>query len=202
MKAIFEKLRVMSGGKLTQSQVDAGNAIAAAVGQELLERLLDMAMAIARDEVIQLSDAGFELIAQFEGFRATPYLDAVGVPTIGYGNTYYTDGRKVKMSDKPLSRAEAKELKLVIINQDFAPAVRRAIQGVPIPITQGMFDAMVSLAYNIGAGAFAKSSVVRHLKQGNKTAAAEAFLMWNKAGGKVLTGLTRRRQAERALFLG
>ncbi len=200
MKNIFNKLRSMSGGRLTQSQVDAANAIATVVGDKPLASLLGVAVATANDDVMQLSDVGFQLIAEFEGFRSAPYLDAVGIPTIGYGNTYYTDGRKVKMSDKPISRDEAKALKLAIINKDFAPAVRRVIQGVPIPVTQGMFDAMVSLAYNIGTGAFAKSSVVRHLKQGNKEAAADAFLLWNKAGGRVLNGLTRRRQAERRVF--
>ena len=202
MKNIFDKLRKMSGGKLTQSQVDAANAIATAVGDKPLASLLGVAVATANDDVMQLSDAGFELIAQFEGFRSAPYLDAVGVPTIGYGNTYYTDGRKVKMTDKPISKDEAKQLKLAIINQDFAPAVRRAIQDVPIPVTQGMFDALVSLAYNIGVGGLSKSSVIRHLKAGNKEAAADAFLLWNKAGDRVLAGLTRRRQAERRVFLG
>lgn len=203
MKNIFNKLRSMSGGRLTQSQVDAANVIAAAVGDKLLASLLGVLVTTATDnKKMQLSDPGFQLIAEFEGFRSTPYLDAAGVPTIGFGSTYYMDGRKVKMSDKPISRDQAKALKLAIINQDFAPAVHRAIQEIPIPITQGMFDAMVSLAYNIGAGAFAKSSVVRHLKAGNKKAAADAFLLWNKAGGKVLNGLTRRRQAERLLFLG
>lgn len=196
MKAVFDKLRQLSGGRLSQSQVDAGNIIADKAGKELLEQLLG----VADDSLgFELSSKGFELIAEFEGFRSTPYRDAVGVPTIGFGNTYYLDGTKVKMTDKPLSRDEAKQLKLSIINKDFAPAVRRLTFGMNL--TQNQFDALVSLAYNIGTGALAKSSVIRYLKVGNKQAAADAFLMWDKAGGKTLKGLTRRRRAERVLFL-
>ena len=77
-----------------------------------------------------------------------------------------------------------------------------ALNADEIEVTQGMFDALVSLAYNIGVGGLSKSSVIRHLKAGNKEAAADAFLLWNKAGDRVLAGLTRRRQAERRVFLG
>lgn len=68
-------------------------------------------------------------------------------------------------------------------------------------ITQNMFDALISLAYNIGIGNLSKSSVIRHLKAGNKQQAGDAFLMWNKARGKVLAGLDRRRKVERKIFL-
>ena len=150
---------------------------------------------------MQLSEKGIDLIKEFEGFRSAPYKDAVGIPTIGYGNTYYLDGRKVSMSDKPLSKQEAHDLKLAITNRDFVPKVRKLLENSKVPVTQEMFDALVSLAYNIGTGAFERSSVLRHLVNGDKKAAADAILMWNKAGGKVLAGLTRRRQAERELFL-
>lgn len=153
------------------------------------------------DGGMQLSEKGIELIKEFEGFRSAPYKDAVGIPTIGYGNTYYLDGRKVSMSDKPLTKQEAHDLKLAIINRDFVPKVRKLLENSKVPVTQEMFDALVSLAYNIGTGAFERSSVLRHLVNGDKKAAADAILMWNKAGGKVLAGLTRRRQKERELFL-
>lgn len=201
MKSIFNTLRKLSGGRLSQSQVDAGNHIADKLGKEPLAQLLNVATATASTTPMQLSKQGLTLIAQFEGFRPKPYLDAVGVPTIGYGNTYYLDGRKVKMTDKPISRDEALQLKLDIINKDFAPAVRKALADSKVPITQNMFDACVSLAYNIGVSAFAKSSVVRYLNAGNKQKAGDAFLLWNKAKGKVLAGLDRRRRAERKIFL-
>lgn len=152
-------------------------------------------------DVLRLSDKGLELIKQFEGFRSAPYKDIVGVWTIGYGNTYYPDGRKVSGADKVLTEKEAHDLKMAIINKDFAPKVRQALGHSKVPITQNMFDACVSLAYNIGVGGFAKSSVVRQLNAGNKQAAADAFLLWNKAGGKVVKGLERRRAKERELFL-
>lgn len=150
---------------------------------------------------LMMSNKGMELLKEFEGFRSAPYQDIVGVWTIGYGNTYYPDGRRVSGGDRPLSEKEAHDLKLAVINKDFAPYVRNSLKASTVPVTQNMFDACVSLAYNIGTGAFARSSVVRQLTQGNKKGAADAFLLWNKAGGKVVRGLQRRREKERQLFL-
>ena len=199
MKEFFSWYRKQMGGKLTQSQVDDANALIDKMGIEQAKILL--AKTKPNTAHMALSDKGFDMIATFEGFRPKPYLDAVGVPTIGYGNTYYLDGRKVKMTDKPISRDEAKRLKMAVINKDFAPAVRKALADSKVPIAQNMFDACVSLAYNIGVSAFAKSSVVRYLNAGNKQKAGDAFLMWNKAGGMVLDGLARRRKREREVFL-
>ena len=199
MKEFFNWYRKQMGGKLTQSQVDDANALIDKMGIEQAKILL--AKTKPNTTQMALSDKGFDMIATFEGFRPKPYLDAVGVPTIGYGNTYYLDGRKVKMTDKPISRDEAKHLKMAVINKDFAPAVRKALADSKVPITQNMFDACVSLAYNIGVSAFAKSSVVRYLNAGNKQKAGDAFLLWNKAGGRVLDGLARRRKREREVFL-
>lgn len=201
MKQIFDKLRQMSGGRLTQKQVDSTNQIIATVGTDKVAEML------AITHQMQLSENGFNLIAEFEGFRSVPYLDAVGIATIGYGNTYYLDGRKVKMTDKPISQSEAKALKLAIINQDFAPAVNlmfsdEIAQG---KINQNQFDALVSLAYNIGTVALKNSSVYKYIKAGDFKSAANAFLSWNKGrvNGQLveLKGLTRRRNAERGLFL-
>lgn len=198
MKEFFSWYRKQMGGKLTQSQVDDANALIDKMGIEQAKILLAKTKPNTQ---MALSDKGFDMIATFEGFRSQPYKDAVSIPTIGYGNTYYLDGRKVKMTDKPISRDEAKRLKMAVINKDFAPAVRKALADSKVPITQNMFDACVSLAYNIGVSAFAKSSVVRYLNAGNKQKAGDAFLLWNKAKGKVLAGLDRRRRAERKIFL-
>lgn len=151
--------------------------------------------------LMQLSEKGIEMIKKFEGFSSKPYWDVAGVPTIGYGTTYYPNGHKVTMSDTPLTEQEAHDIKLKITNRDFVPKVRELIAASPVPITQEMFDALVSLAYNIGVSAFARSSVLRHLKNGDKQAAADAILMWNKADGREIAGLTRRRKSERELFL-
>ena len=179
----------------------AGNLTVSAVRKALNLPEQKVSNPVQPTDVLRLSDNGLELIKQFEGFRSAPYKDIVGVWTIGYGNTYYPDGRKVSGADKALTEKEAHDLKMAIINKDFAPKVRQALEHSKVPITQNMFDACVSLAYNIGVSGFAKSSVVRQLNAGNKQAAADAFLLWNKAGGKVVKGLERRRQAERTLFL-
>lgn len=194
MKEFFDWYRQQKGGRLTQKQVDEANALIKKVGVDEAKKQLGK-------PVMSLSDKGFEMLAVFEGFRSAPYRDSVGVPTIGYGNTYYLDGRKVKMTDKPISRDEAKKLKMAVINQDFAPVLNRLLadQIAKGQITQNMFDALISLAYNIGVGGLSKSSVIRHLKNGNKQKAGDAFLLWKNAGGKPI--LLKRRQKERAVFL-
>ena len=148
---------------------------------------------------LQFSHNGMRLVAKFEGYVSKPYKDAVGIWTIGYGNTYYPDGRKVGPKDRPLSKKEAEDLKIEIVNRDFAPAIREMTKG--LNITQNQFDALISLGYNIGVNALAKSSVIKYLKAGDIQRAADSFLLWNKAGGKVLNGLVNRRKAERELFL-
>lgn len=196
MKEFFDWYRKEMGGRLTQKQVDEANALIKKVGvDEAKKRLAKTSWHMT------LSDKGFEMLAVFEGFRSAPYRDSVGVPTIGFGNTYYLDGRKVKMTDKPISRDEAKKLKMAVINQDFAPVVNRLLadQIAKGQITQNMFDSLISLAYNIGVGGLSKSSVIRHLKNGDKQKAGDAFLLWKNAGGKPI--LLSRRQKERAVFL-
>lgn len=150
---------------------------------------------------MSLSDKGFEMLAVFEGFRSKPYLDSVRVPTIGYGNTYYLDGTKVKMTDPPISKEEAKQLKMAVINKDFAPAVNRLLetQIKAGKVTQNMFDALISLGYNIGVEGLAGSSVIRYIKNGNKQKAGDAFLLWKNAGGRPI--LLTRRKKERSVFL-
>lgn len=201
-KQFFEWLRQQQDDKrLTQGEVDAANALLEYFEPaKLKEHLIELNR---WHDGLKMSNKGLELIKQFEGFRSAPYRDAVGVWTIGFGNTYYPDGRKVSANDKPLTIGEASQLKLDIINKDFAPAVNTLLADEikAGKVNQNMFDALVSLSYNIGTGALSRSSVIRHLKQGNKQKAADAFLLWVKAGGRTLNGLVRRREAERKLFL-
>ncbi len=123
--------------------------------------------------------------------------------TIGYGCTYYLDGKKVKLTDKPLTKAQASELQLAVINRDFAPKIVTSLDGQVKShfVTQTMFDACVSLAYNIGMANFSGSSVIKYIKVNNKTKAADSFLLWKMAQGEVLQGLINRRSAERKVFL-
>jgi lysozyme len=138
-----------------------------------------------------------DIIVQFEGFESSPYLCPAGVPTIGFGSTRYADGTPVQMTDKQLSKDEAMTL-LINTLGTYEQAIHK---NVTVPINQNQFDALVSFVYNVGAGNFAKSTLLKKLNKADYQGAADEFLRWNKAGGKVLNGLTRRRDAERALFL-
>lgn len=146
---------------------------------------------------MNISVTGRELIASFEGLRLEAYLCPAGVWTIGYGHT-----KGVKPGDKLSDKTEAQ----MLLSEDLAvwnAGVWGAIAGANT--TQSQFDAMVSLAFNIGLAGFRTSSVLRQHKAGNYMAAADAFRLWNKAtvdGNLVaLPGLTRRRAAEAALYL-
>ena len=140
-----------------------------------------------------VSQRGIDLIKSFEGCKLRAYWDKWGkVWTIGYG---WTHG--VKRGDV-WTQAKAEQM-LTEGVKPYAEAVHAAIGNTPT--TQDQFDAMTSFTYNVGPANFRKSSVLRYHLQGNRTAAGNAFLAWNKSGGKVLPGLTRRRQAEKALYL-
>ena len=146
---------------------------------------------------MKISEKGLNLIKEFEGLVLKPYKDAVGIPTIGYGNTYYEDGRKVLLSDPAITEERATELLNMVVKR-YEDAINRYVQ---VPITQNQFDALVSFAYNVGNENVRKSTLMKLLNRKQYTEAADQLLRWNKAGGKTLKGLTRRRQAERTLFL-
>ena len=152
---------------------------------------------------MKISENGLKLIQEFEQFVNAPYLDSARVWTIGYGSTYYPNGTLVTGRDKPITRDYAETIQRHVIATDFEPVVndllkREIASGF---VNQNMYDAIVSLTYNIGVSGFKKSSVLRLLKQGDKLNAGNVFLLWNKTGGKVLNGLIRRREKERKLFL-
>jgi lysozyme len=138
-----------------------------------------------------LSNEGLEAIARFEGLRLSAYLDAAGVPTIGYGHT-----GGVQMG-QTITRARA----LALLRQDAQTAVEGVRQAVHRDISQGQFDALVSFAFNVGVGAMRGSTLVRKLNAGDRTGAAAEFLKWTRAGGRVLPGLVARRKIEQAMFL-
>lgn len=145
---------------------------------------------------MKTSNAGLDLIKKWEGCRLTAYQDSVGVWTIGYGLTSAAGLVEVKKG-MTITQRQA-DAYLVQALAKYEAAVEKAITR---PMTQPQFDAMTSLCYNIGPGAFAGSTLVRRFNAGDIAGAADAFLMWNKAGGKVLKGLENRRKDERALFL-
>jgi lysozyme len=143
------------------------------------------------------SAAGRAAIKQREGVRLKAYRDSVGVLTIGVGHTSAA-GNPTVSPGMTISAVQADE----ILARDLGKFEKYVDDAISVPMEQHEFDAMVSLCFNIGPGNFAKSSVVREFNAGDKPAAADAFLMWNKAGGKVLQGLVTRRKSERAQFLG
>ncbi|WP_322853093.1 lysozyme [Acinetobacter baumannii] len=130
------------------------------------------------------------------GTRFTAYDDGVGIWTIGIGTTVYPNGVKVKKGDT-CTPEQAK----AYFKHDLAKFEKTVNESVTVPLTQNQFDALVSLTYNIGSGAFKGSTLLKLLNKGDYKGAADQFLVWNKAGGKVMKGLVRRREAERALFL-
>jgi len=146
---------------------------------------------------MNIGDRGLDLIRAFEGFRAEPYRDAVGVPTIGYGSTYYPDGQRVRISDPPITREQATDLMMQVL-REFEDGINAALR---VEVTQNQYDALVCWAFNIGVSAAQNSTLMKKLNSGDYSGAADQFLRWNRAGGQVLRGLTRRREAERALFL-
>lgn len=147
---------------------------------------------------MKLSDKGFALLIELEGLKRKPYLDSAGIPTIGIGSTYYPNGKKVTMQDLPITEQEAKLIAANILKQ-FEDAVLKFT--ATVELNQNQFDALVLLAYNIGIGAFKGSSVLRSIVGKKPAATIEAnWLLWNKAGGKVLAGLVTRRTKELSLY--
>ena len=190
MKHIFDFLRKISGGKLTQKQVDAADKLIATAYDDLNDVL-----GIATDEM-HVSPSGVDLICNFEGLRLKAYDDGVGVWTIGYGTTKYPNGIRVKKGDTcTLEQAKA------YMQNDLKSFEQTVNNTVKVPLNQNQFDALVSLAYNIGSTAFKNSTLVRQLNEGNYKAAANQFNVWVNAGGKRMQGLVNRRAAERTLFL-
>lgn len=140
----------------------------------------------------RIGAAGAAVIRKFEGCELRAYRCPAGVWTIGYGSTgpHVSPGMVITQQ-----RAEA------LLHEDlarFEAAVDQATPGA----TQNQFDAMVSFAFNVGIGALMKSTLLRKHRAGDFAGARAEFARWNKAGGKVLAGLTRRRAAEAALYAG
>jgi lysozyme len=141
----------------------------------------------------KLDENGYKLIQEFEGLSLVPYLCSAKVATIGYGATFYPSGKKVTMQDSPISLATAKWM-LKETADKFAADVDKLIKA---NLNQNQFNAIVSLAYNIGLGGLAKSSLLKKVNVNpSDPTIRNSFLIWNKAGGRVLDGLTKLRTKE------
>ena len=141
-----------------------------------------------------LSVAALAAIAGYEGYRSTAYIPVPGdVPTIGHGTTRYEDGKAVKMGDKVTP-----ERARILLQHD-ASAFARAVQRcAPVPMHQHEFDAFTSLAYNIGEGAFCRSTLAKKLNALDYAGACREIEKWVYFKGKTLPGLVKRRADERA----
>jgi lysozyme len=146
---------------------------------------------------MKLDESGYKLIQEFEGLSLVPYLCSAKVATIGYGSTFYPSSKKVTMQDQPISLATAKWM-LKETADKFAADVDKLIKA---NLNQNQFNAIVSFAFNLGLTSLGKSTLLKkvNINPNDPTIVAE-FAKWNKAGGKVLNGLTKRRAKEAKLY--
>lgn len=142
--------------------------------------------------------AAVDLATHFEGFSAWPYLDPAAVPTIGYGSIYVggNSGVRVTMDTPPIDEPTAR----LWLAAELQQAARAVAAEVTVPLTAGQAAALEDFIYNLGVGAFASSTLLRKLNAGDYQGAAAQIDLWDHAGGRVLAGLLRRRQAETQLF--
>jgi len=139
-----------------------------------------------------------ELVKQFEGFRARPYLCPAGVPTIGYGSTHYADGSSVTLDDPPIGREAAQELAELELRARCLPAVLRLCpEAFRNP---NLANALADFCYNLGTGRLQTSTLRRKVNSRDWTGAREQLRRWVRGGGRVLPGLVARREAEVALL--
>ncbi|MFW1966104.1 lysozyme [Acinetobacter guillouiae] len=170
-------------------QAYSGSDIAVAVDT-------DAEIGFAQDQITQVSPQGVDLICGFEGLELKAYDDGAGVCTIGYGTTIYPHGKAVQYGDT-CTIEQAKNYMQYDLRR-FEQAVTAAVN---VPLNQNQFDALVSLSYNIGIGAFKNSTLLKLLKASDYNAASHQFDVWIKAGGKTVQGLVNRRAVEKTLFL-
>jgi lysozyme len=146
---------------------------------------------------MQISQKGLDLVKRFEGFRAKPYLCPAGVPTIGYGSTYYENGVKVKLTDRSISEEWAEEL----LRRNMVHYERGVDAMTKDHVNQNQFDALVSFAYNTGLVNYKNSTLLKRVNANpNDPDIEKQFMRWVRAGGKVIKGLITRRQAEATLY--
>lgn len=146
---------------------------------------------------MKLDNKGYLLICEFEGLKLKPYLCSAKVPTIGYGNTYYPDGKRVTLLDKEITKQYAFEIFKDIADK-FAKRVNEMVKQ---PLTQNQFNSLVSFAYNVGTGNFSTSTLLKKVNANpNDLSIRAEFMKWNKANKVVVNGLTTRRKKESDIY--
>ena len=148
-------------------------------------------------KVTKISQEGVNLIKRYEGFKPKAYLCPANIPTIGYGSTYYEDGTKVKLTDSPISETRATSLLMALL-VSYEKAVDSFCRD---DINQSQFDSLVCFSYNVGVNALKKSTLLKKVNANpNDPTIKNEFLKWDKANGKALKGLTKRRLEEANLY--
>lgn len=145
---------------------------------------------------MRTSKKGIDLITYFEGDKLKAYVCPAGKITISRGLTYYPNGNSIKIGDTITQKQSDEYFKQVLVK--FEDSVNRLVR---LKIHQYMFDSLVSFCFNCGIGNFQSSTLLKKINLGDFIGASNEFLKWNKAQGKELPGLTKRRQAEKELFL-
>ena len=138
------------------------------------------------------------LIRRFEGLFLAPYLCPAGVPTIGYGATYYADGTRVTLHDTAITREQAEALLLWHVTTVYLPKVLLLCPSL-VHASAGRLAAIIDWTFNLGAGNLSASTLRKRVNAGDWEAVPDEIRKWNKAGGRVLRGLTVRREAEVSL---
>ena len=148
-------------------------------------------------KITKIGAAGLHLIKDFEGLKFKPYQCSAGVWTIGIGTTVYPNGQKVNQSDSPINEI----VSLLYLTHDLEYFCKQVDAYTTDAVNQSQFDALVSFGYNCGMGNLKSSTLLKKVNANpNDPTIAAEFLKWNKAAGKVIAGLTRRRQAESDLY--
>ena len=156
----------------------------------ILQWVAIILLAITIGILMKLGERGTEILKYFEGCKLTAYQDSVGVWTIGYGHT------KGVYNGMTITQEEAEQMLLSEL-EEYEGYIENM---VTVPLTQNQFDALVVWVYNLGPTNFKNSTLLKELNAGNYNAAGQEITRWNKAGGKVLAGLVKRREAEAELF--
>ena len=148
------------------------------------------------NKIINIDNKGIDLIKSFEGFESKAYKCPAGVVTIGYGATYWLDGSKIVIGQTITEEKAVELLKAMLVSYN------KAVDSMTRDnITQGQFNALVSFAYNCGVNALKGSTLLKKVNLNpNDPSIEKEFLKWNKANGKVLSGLTNRRIAESKMY--
>ena len=143
-----------------------------------------------------INDKGLAIIKHYEGVSYNPYLDPIGIPTIGYGSIFGLDSNRVDMGHRRITESEATDL-LIRECQEAEHAIARLVR---VPLTSNQRSALISFVFNVGSGNFQRSTMRMKLNRKDYEGTAKEFWKWRRAGGKIFKGLVRRRASEEQLF--